>query len=136
MRYCHPDSLLEARRSRFSETARRRAGYRREGGAHRRTGRRGANRYFVPVAYLDYGGESRVAAASRVDIRGKGPDAIADYTRGLAAKEIVVAADEGDDLPVTELLRCRAAGIRVSNYMDFIERQTKTLDPDAVEPNG
>ena len=95
-----------------------------------------ANRYFVPVAYLDYGGESRVAATARLDIRGKGLDAIADCARGLAAREIVIAADECGDLPVTELLRCRAAGIRVSNYMDFIERQTKTLDPDAVEPNG
>jgi sugar transferase (PEP-CTERM system associated) len=92
-----------------------------------------ANRYFIPVAYLDYGGESRVAATARLDLRGKGPDAIADCARGLSVKEIVVAADECGDLPVTELLRCRAAGIRVSNYVDFIERQTKTVDPDAVE---
>ena len=69
----------------------------------------------------------------RVDIRDKGPDAIVDCARGLGAREIVVAADDCDGLPVTELLRCRAAGIRVSNYMDFIERQTKTVDPDALQ---
>ena len=95
----------------------------------------GADRYFVPVAYLYCGGESSVTAAARVDLRDKGPDAIADCARGLAATEIVVAADDGDALPVTELLRCRAAGIRVSNYMDFIERQTKTVDPDALQPS-
>src|SRR3954453_21938150 len=94
----------------------------------------GADRYFVPVIYLYCGGESRVAAPAWVDLRDKGPDAIADCARGLAATEIVVAADDCDGLPVAELLRCRAAGIRVSNYMDFIERQTKTVDPDAVEP--
>src|SRR3954465_5231130 len=35
-----------------------------------------ANRYFIPVAYLDYGGESRIAATALLDIREKGPDAI------------------------------------------------------------
>lgn len=99
----------------------------------------GANRYFVPVAYLECGsecgGESRMTAAGRVDLRDKGPDAIAIYARHLAAAEIVVAADNGDALPVTELLRCRAAGIRVTNYMDFVERQTKTVDPDALQPS-
>jgi sugar transferase (PEP-CTERM system associated) len=94
-----------------------------------------ASRYFVPVAYLHCGGESRVIAAARIDLRGKGPDAIASYARGLAATEIVVAADEGDELPVTELLRCRAAGVRVTSYMDFVERQTKTVDPDALQPS-
>ena len=94
-----------------------------------------ANRYFFPVAYLDCGGESSVSprrrgltSAERVRM----PSLTAHEASPPA--EIVVAADECDDLPVTELLRCRAAGIRVSNYMDFIERQTKTVDPDAVEP--
>ena len=95
----------------------------------------GADRYFVPVAYLYCGGESRVTATARIDIRDGGPDAIADCARSLAATEIVVAADDCDGFPVTELLRCRAAGIRVSNYMDFVERQTKTVDPDAVQPS-
>src|SRR3954453_22376892 len=99
----------------------------------------GDHRYFVPVAYLECAGEcageSSITAASRVDLRDKGPDAIAAYARGVAAAEIVVAANEGDPLPVAELLRCRAAGIRVSSYMDFIERQTKTVDPDALQPS-
>ena len=95
----------------------------------------GADRYFVPVAYLYCGGESSIAATARVDIRDKGTDAIVDCARRLGAREIVVAADDCDGLPVTELLRCRAAGIRVSNYMDFIERQTKTVDPDALQPS-
>jgi sugar transferase (PEP-CTERM system associated) len=95
----------------------------------------GANRFFVPVTYLHCGGESRVPAAAQLDVRGQGPNAIADCARGLAATEIVVAADDRDGLPIAELLRCRAAGIRVSNYIDFVERQTKTVDPDALQPN-
>jgi sugar transferase (PEP-CTERM system associated) len=95
----------------------------------------GADRYFVPVAYLHFGGESRVAATEQIDIRDQGTDAIVDCVRSLGATEIVVAADDSDGLPVTELLRCRAAGIRVSNYMDFIERQTKTVDPAALQPS-
>ncbi|MGD9615219.1 MAG: TIGR03013 family XrtA/PEP-CTERM system glycosyltransferase [Alphaproteobacteria bacterium] len=95
----------------------------------------GANRYFVPVAYLDCGGESRVATAARIGPCDKEPDALVDCARRLAATEIVVATDDGDALPVAELLRCRAAGIRVSNYMDFVERQTKTVDPDALQPS-
>ncbi|MGE3783286.1 MAG: exopolysaccharide biosynthesis polyprenyl glycosylphosphotransferase, partial [Alphaproteobacteria bacterium] len=95
----------------------------------------GADRYFVPVAYLYCGGENNTGATAQVEMRGKGVDAIVDCARGLGAREIVVAADDSDGLPVTELLRCRAAGIRVSNYMDFIERQTKTVDPDALQPS-
>ena len=48
MRRRYPGSLLEACQSRFSETARRRAGYRREGGAHRRAGGRGSQPVFCP----------------------------------------------------------------------------------------
>lgn len=88
----------------------------------------GINRYFVPVAYLPCGGESRGVAATQVD------DTIANCARDLAAREIVVAIDDDATLPIAELLRCRAAGIRVSDYMDFIERQTKTVDPNALTP--
>jgi hypothetical protein len=95
----------------------------------------GDNRYFVPVAFLHCGGESRITAAAQIDLRDEGPDAIVAYARGIAAAEIVVAADENDELPVTELLRCRAAGVRVTNYLDFVERQTKTVDPEALQPS-
>ena len=96
----------------------------------------GADRYFVPVAYLDCGWRKqhhRNGAGRSFATRDPMPSL--DCARGLAAREIVVAADDCDPLPVTELLRCRAAGIRVSNYMDFIERQTKTVDPDALQPS-
>src|SRR4051794_11531140 len=49
----------------------------------------GDHRYFVPVTYLECAGESSITAASRVDLRDKGPDAIAAYARGVAAAEIV-----------------------------------------------
>src|SRR4051794_29548820 len=42
----------------------------------------GANRYFVPVAYFECGGDGRLTGASRIDLRDKGPDAIASCARG------------------------------------------------------
>jgi sugar transferase (PEP-CTERM system associated) len=95
----------------------------------------GTGGYFTPVAYLYHGGESRVAMTAQIDIRGKDANAIVDCARGFAAREIVVATDTEEALPITGLLRCRAAGIRVSDYMDFVERQTKTVDPDALQPS-
>jgi sugar transferase (PEP-CTERM system associated) len=94
----------------------------------------GSNRYFLPVAYLPCGGDARNGNAEAVDLHRGGPDAIAECARDLGATEIVVAADDRRGLPVTELLRCRAAGIRVIDYLDFIERQTKTVDLDALQP--
>lgn len=36
---------------------------------------------------------------------------------------------------MSELLRCRALGIRVLDYLDFIERETKTVDLAALRPS-
>src|SRR3954462_4845086 len=70
----------------------------------------GDHRYFIPVAYLECAGESSITAASRVDLRDKGRDAIPASPRGAPAAEIGVPANETAPLPVAELLRCRAAG--------------------------
>lgn len=93
-----------------------------------------SHRHFVAVGYLCCGREStRVPAAQPATID-CGPNAIARRARELRATEIVVAADDRRGLPLSELLQCRAAGIRVVDYLDFIERETKTVDLAALQP--
>jgi sugar transferase (PEP-CTERM system associated) len=56
--------------------------------------------------------------------------------QALACKagEIVVALDERRGLPIHELLECRRHGIKVTDYLDFIERETNTIDTSALHP--
>jgi sugar transferase (PEP-CTERM system associated) len=64
-----------------------------------------------------------------------GAETLVDRAQKLDANEIVVAHDHLRGVPVAELLRCRSAGIRVTDYFDFIERQTKTVDIAALQPD-
>jgi sugar transferase (PEP-CTERM system associated) len=50
------------------------------------------------------------------------------------ANEIVVATDERRGLPMDELLQCRRHGIKVTSYIDFVERETNTIDSSALQP--
>jgi sugar transferase (PEP-CTERM system associated) len=90
------------------------------------------NRHFTPLAYLACGSETKMVAEP--DPPELGPDGIVEYARSLGATEVVVAADDRRGLPLGDLLRCRTAGIRVTDYLDFIERQTKTVDLSALQP--
>jgi sugar transferase (PEP-CTERM system associated) len=91
-------------------------------------------RHFVPAAYLRCGTDLAMVPAAEVDLDSEGPDVIADCARELRATEIVVATDDRRGLPVSELLRCRTAGIRVIDYLDFIERETEAVDLAALQP--
>ena len=95
--------------------------------------RTGSNRHFVAVGYLSCGG-SRTAGAAAADEAVVDPGFIVKRARELGATEVVVATDDRRGLPVKGLLQCRAAGIRVLDYLDFIERQTKTVDLGALQP--
>src|SRR5205814_6245954 len=48
--------------------------------------------------------------------------------------EIIVATDERRGLPLDELMVCRRTGIKITNYVDFIERETNRIDIDALQP--
>lgn len=91
-------------------------------------------RHFVPAAYLRCGIDPGTVPAAEVDLDKGGPDVIANCAREFRATEIVVATDDRRGLPVSELLRCRTAGIRVIDYLDFIERETETVDLGALQP--
>jgi sugar transferase (PEP-CTERM system associated) len=91
-------------------------------------------RQFTSVAYLRCGIDPGMVPAAAIDIQNGGLDVIAGCVRELHATEIVVATDDRRGLPVRELLRCRTAGIHVIDYLDFIERETKTVDLGALQP--
>jgi sugar transferase (PEP-CTERM system associated) len=53
----------------------------------------------------------------------------------FGASEIVVAADDRRGLPVRQLLHCKIAGIKVTDFLDFWERETRTVDLEALRPS-
>jgi len=90
-------------------------------------------RHFVPVAYLRCGDELGIVTAE-VDVDESDPGAITRFARKHRATEIVVATDDRRGLPVSQLLQCRVAGIHVIDYLDFMERETETVDLNALQP--
>ena len=97
--------------------------------------KRGANQHFVPVSFIRMPGEHGVASGNAVDWPQTGPDALADLGCELGASEIVVATDDRRGLPVQQLLHCKLSGIRVTEFLDFWERETRTVDLEALRPS-
>ncbi len=96
---------------------------------------RGENQYFVPVAFIRAPGERGVASGNAIDWPDAGPEALAELGCELGASEIVVAPDERRGLPVHQLLHCKLAGFRVTEFLDFWERETRTVDLEALRPS-
>ena len=95
----------------------------------------GQNNHFVPVSFIDVPGEtvpsrSEAARSSAADL-----DGLVELAYRLAVTEVVVAADDRRGLPVAQLLHCKLAGIRVTDFLDFWERETRTVDLDALKPS-
>lgn len=55
--------------------------------------------------------------------------------RDAHADEIVIASKEQRGLPIWQLLECRMAGIEVSDYLTFWEREAGQIDLDEVRPS-
>ena len=90
-------------------------------------------RHFIPMAYLRCGDEPGIVPAE-VDVDETDPAWIARCARQHRATEIVVATDDRRGLPVSQLLHCRVAGIHVIDYLDLVERETETVDLNALQP--
>jgi sugar transferase (PEP-CTERM system associated) len=56
---------------------------------------------------------------------------LASVVSGLRASEIVIAIDH-EPLPWNLLVRCRLAGIRVTDYLDFYEREGRRIRIDSL----
>jgi len=90
-------------------------------------------RHFIAMAFLRCGDEPGIVPAE-IDVDETDRAWIAGYARKHRATEIVVATDDRRGLPVSQLLQCRVAGIHVIDYLDFVERETETVDLNALQP--
>jgi sugar transferase (PEP-CTERM system associated) len=95
----------------------------------------GDNHHFLPVSFMQMPGERASAGAGTLDWAAAEPDALADLGCRLGASEIVVATDDRRGLPVRQLLHCKLSGIRVTEFLDFWERETRTVDLEALRPS-
>ena len=96
---------------------------------------RGENQHFVPVSFIRMPGERNLADSGASDWPADGHDALADLGIKLGAAEIVVATDDRRGLPVRQLLHCKLAGMQVTEFLDFWERETRTVDLEALRPS-
>ena len=62
------------------------------------------------------------------------PTALAQHALALKADEIVVPSREKSGLPVEALMECKLAGLSITEFSSFWERQTGQIDLDAVSP--
>jgi sugar transferase (PEP-CTERM system associated) len=90
----------------------------------------GRNEHFFPVSFIDV-----PALSGTDDWSAAESDTLMELGYRLGATEIVVAADERRGLPVRQLLHCKLAGINVTDFLDFWERETRTVDLDALKPS-
>ena len=100
----------------------------------------GENEHFVPISFVGTPGErssvrSDVLDRSLTDPAALPDDALTEMVYRLGASEVVVAADDRRGLPVRQLLHCKLAGIKVVDFLDFWERETRTVDIDALRPS-
>ena len=61
--------------------------------------------------------------------------ALLNYVREAHVDEIVVATREKRGLPVRHLLECRFAGVRVTDYATFWERESGQIDLEELQPS-
>jgi sugar transferase (PEP-CTERM system associated) len=55
--------------------------------------------------------------------------------REVNASEIVIASEDRRGLPVHQLLQCKLSGVRVTDYVDFYERESGRVDLAALRPS-
>jgi sugar transferase (PEP-CTERM system associated) len=77
----------------------------------------------------------RIAGGDRTAAIDLDPAGLTNLAARIGAQEIVVAADDRRGLPYRQLLDCRLAGIRVTDYLSFWERETGTVDLAALDPS-
>jgi sugar transferase (PEP-CTERM system associated) len=63
------------------------------------------------------------------------PAAFVQQARLLKVDEVVVPSRERSGLPVEALMECKLAGLTVTEFSSFWERQTGQIDLDAVSPS-
>jgi sugar transferase (PEP-CTERM system associated) len=95
----------------------------------------GQNEHFIPISFIDTPSKSGFSRSDAVDWSVAESDELMELSYRLGASEIVVATDDRRGLPVRQLLHCKLAGIKIIDFLDFWERETRTVDLDALKPS-
>src|SRR5262249_25461200 len=89
----------------------------------------------VPISFIGIPGERSATVDRSVAKATEADDGLTELVYRLGASEIVVATDERRGLPVRQLLHSKLAGIKVIDFLDFWERETRTVDLEALKPS-
>ena len=95
----------------------------------------GQNEHFIAISFIDVPGKSGHSRSEAGHSSSAEPDGLMELGCRLGASEIVVATDDRRGLPVRQLLHCKLAGIKVIDFLDFWERETRTVDLEALKPS-
>jgi hypothetical protein len=95
----------------------------------------GQNEHFIPISFIGMSDNNVDPGSESVNWSEAEPDGLMELGYRLGASEIVVATDDRRGLPVRQLLHCKLAGIKVTDFLDFWERETRTVDLDALKPS-
>ena len=95
----------------------------------------GDNEHFIPVSFVEVPNRTIRSPREALDWSAVETDDLLEMGYRLGASEIVVAADDRRGLPVRQLLHCKLAGIKVTDFLDFWERETRSVDLDALKPS-
>jgi len=95
----------------------------------------GENEHFVPISFIGTPGERPRVRSETTDWSACEADALTEIVYRLGTSEVVVATDDRRGLPVRQLLHCKLAGIRVIDFLDFWERETRTVALEALKPS-
>lgn len=93
------------------------------------------NEHFIPVSFMDVPGETMYSRPKVGHDPTDDQDGLVELAYRLGVSEVVVAADDRRGLPVGQLLHCKLAGIKVTDFLDFWERETRTVDLEALKPS-
>lgn len=96
--------------------------------------RKGQNRHFEPVAFVGLPGERAIFSHDRLHWYDNAHDSFMVWGPQLGVEEVVVTTVEQSQLPVRPLLECRRAGIKIIGFLDFWERETGSVNLEALQP--
>ena len=92
--------------------------------------------FFLPVAQVGVQGLGHSTTIGAVQLKERiDPVDLLALAREVHASEIVIATDDRRGLPVHQLLQCKLSGIRVTDYVEFYERESGRVDLSAIRPS-
>jgi sugar transferase (PEP-CTERM system associated) len=96
---------------------------------------KGHNHHFELVAFISFPGETAVVGPDRLGWYDGNLGSLAEWGPRLGVGEVIVTTGEPSQLAVGPLLACRRSGIKITRFLDFWERETGTVNLEALQPN-